>query len=290
MGLEPMMAKSGAPESDTDPPTLVGAFRSRMVSDPDATFLFDSEGNSLTYASAGQHALRLTEGLTSRTENPYGDERPIGLYLPNSWTWPVALLAVWSIGRSAACVGTQLKATEAIAHFQDVGVTTVIVEDVVAELAALHVAGVDLLELRVGREAPEILTRKTTRGEPTADSEAVVIFSSGTTGKPKVLRAGARDPRGRTRPRHGRTLHRQWRLPTLGEVVGAALIWKKGADTDTAAVAADLRRRVSGYKIPRVWVSLEELPLIGPGKADRRKIRSLLATEKSGQAVASSQH
>lgn len=69
----------------------------------------------------------------------------------------------------------------------------------------------------------------------------------------------------------------------LGEVVGAAIVWKEGATRDMTVLADDLKSRLSAYKVPRVWISLEELPLIGPGKVDRREVHLLLTAERSHQ-------
>ncbi|MEM9202016.1 MAG: AMP-binding protein [Actinomycetota bacterium] len=58
----------------------------------------------------------------------------------------------------------------------------------------------------------------------------------------------------------------------LGQDIAAAIIGT--ADPDEVAVAA--RRTISGYKVPRRWLTLDALPRNANGKVDRNELRRLL--------------
>jgi long-chain acyl-CoA synthetase len=78
--------------------------------------------------------------------------------------------------------------------------------------------------------------------------------------------------------------------PRLGEVPVAGIVW--AAQSDFAVLAALLRDRIGGYKIPRKWFAISEVPLTERGKVDRRKARQiakdLLAESEASVATQSS--
>jgi acyl-coenzyme A synthetase/AMP-(fatty) acid ligase len=61
-----------------------------------------------------------------------------------------------------------------------------------------------------------------------------------------------------------------------GMVVAAALVLKK-KDADIRNIEAQSRRVLAGYKIPKRWLLLSELPKTESGKIRRKEVAALLA-------------
>ena len=57
---------------------------------------------------------------------------------------------------------------------------------------------------------------------------------------------------------------------------------RDGARPDYGALRADLRSRVAGFWIPEYWAHVASLPLTGVGKIDKRALREMVATGKTG--------
>ena len=69
-----------------------------------------------------------------------------------------------------------------------------------------------------------------------------------------------------------------------GELVVAAIVPREGAEVDTAAIEAELKKRLSSYKVPRAYfvIAREEVPMLPSNKVARRQIQAMLA-EKLGR-------
>ncbi|MGE3690802.1 MAG: class I adenylate-forming enzyme family protein [Novosphingobium sp.] len=69
-----------------------------------------------------------------------------------------------------------------------------------------------------------------------------------------------------------------------GQLVVAAVVPREGATLDFAAIEAELRKRLSGYKVPRAYVEItrEEVPILHSNKVSRRMVEKLMA-EKLGR-------
>lgn len=67
-----------------------------------------------------------------------------------------------------------------------------------------------------------------------------------------------------------------------GEVGRAHVVPRKGAAPDGAALAAFCRERLAGYKTPRHWVLMEELPRNDAGKIDRKQLQAIPFTPEKG--------
>lgn len=63
-----------------------------------------------------------------------------------------------------------------------------------------------------------------------------------------------------------------------GALLVAAVVPREGAEPDFAAIEAELRRRLSGYKVPRAYVALrrEEVPLLHSNKVSRRDLTRMM--------------
>jgi acyl-CoA synthetase (AMP-forming)/AMP-acid ligase II len=60
----------------------------------------------------------------------------------------------------------------------------------------------------------------------------------------------------------------------LGEIVGAVVFAKPGAELDTEALSDFVRRDLAAFKVPaRIWLSPEPLPKLGSGKIDKVALR-----------------
>lgn len=69
-----------------------------------------------------------------------------------------------------------------------------------------------------------------------------------------------------------------------GQLVVAAVVAREGATLDFAAIEAELRKRLSGYKVPRAYVEItrEEVPVLHSNKVSRRMVEALMK-EKLGR-------
>ncbi len=63
-----------------------------------------------------------------------------------------------------------------------------------------------------------------------------------------------------------------------GQLVVAAVVPRDGAELDFGAIEAEMRSRMSGYKVPRAYVALarEEVPLLHSNKVARREIEKMM--------------
>jgi acyl-CoA synthetase (AMP-forming)/AMP-acid ligase II len=77
-------------------------------------------------------------------------------------------------------------------------------------------------------------------------------------------------------------------LPDLerGELVVAAVVARDGVTLDFAEIEAELRRKLSSYKVPRAYVAIarEEVPMLHSNKVSKRLVAQLLA-ERLGRAI-----
>ncbi len=64
-----------------------------------------------------------------------------------------------------------------------------------------------------------------------------------------------------------------------GQLVVAAIVARDGGVVDTAAIEAELKKRLSSFKVPRAYVQItrEEVPMLPSNKVSRRQIEALLA-------------
>ena len=69
-----------------------------------------------------------------------------------------------------------------------------------------------------------------------------------------------------------------------GQLVVAAVVPREGATLDFGEIEAELRKRLSGYKVPRAYVEIarEEVPMLHSNKVSRRLVEKLMA-EKLGR-------
>lgn len=149
-----------------DPTSLLDIAVRRAEHDPSTPFLLTLD-ETLTYGEVLDRAGALAGAL------PVGPGDRVGCHLSNSPSWVVASLAVWMRGAGVAAAGTLLPAAEATALFELAEVRAVV---------ALDGEGLRIDEGGLGPSGPPPELRL-----PAADDEAVAIFTSGTTGKPKGI-------------------------------------------------------------------------------------------------------
>jgi acyl-CoA synthetase (AMP-forming)/AMP-acid ligase II len=70
-----------------------------------------------------------------------------------------------------------------------------------------------------------------------------------------------------------------------GQLVVAAVVPRKGASVDVKAIEAQLRQRLSGYKVPRAFVVIahDEVPMLISNKVARRQIEVMMAQKLGRQ-------
>ena len=63
-----------------------------------------------------------------------------------------------------------------------------------------------------------------------------------------------------------------------GQLVVAAVVPRDGIELDFAAVQAELRKRLSGFKVPRAYVAItrDEVPMLPSNKVARRQIEAMM--------------
>jgi acyl-CoA synthetase (AMP-forming)/AMP-acid ligase II len=71
-----------------------------------------------------------------------------------------------------------------------------------------------------------------------------------------------------------------------GQLVVAAVVPREGAALDFGEIEATLRKRMSGYKVPRAYVAItrEEVPMLHSNKVSRRQFETLMAQKLGREA------
>ncbi len=159
-------------------------WRFRVRRTPDAPFVLDVPGHAHTYRELADASASLVGAMAEQGLRP-GDR--VGAYFSNEPAWVVASVAAWSFGCSIAACGRLLSRREAAALFERVGATLVVTTDPEhpRETTGPPVMLVDRSgALRDGDHSGAPHPRP---GSLSADAEAVVVFSSGTTGAPKAV-------------------------------------------------------------------------------------------------------
>ena len=181
----------GAPLVRAEQPTsLLDIVLRRTASDPSTPLLLtiSVDGSSETVLAYGEildRAWRLAAVLDEAGVGP-GDR--VGCYLSNSPSWVVVSLAVWLRGAAVGAVGTLLPGPEASALFELAEAKVVVALDGAADLAAgPSVIRVDEDGLVVGAARGAEVAGPDGVVLPSPDALALVIFTSGTTGKAKGI-------------------------------------------------------------------------------------------------------
>ncbi|MEU6309505.1 non-ribosomal peptide synthetase [Streptomyces sp. NPDC047014] len=188
---QPHAAPSGAaapdaPAEDTPPPGAAEPARGALPplfarlerwtrEQPDETAVKAADG-SLTYAALTARTARYATALARAGAGP---ETPVGLLLGRSRESVPALLAVWSLGATAVPLDPAHPVERLGGVLRDAGAAVLIAPGTPAGLEA---GGAALLTPReVRRGAPGALAVSV----PAADGCAYLVYTSGTTGRPK---------------------------------------------------------------------------------------------------------
>jgi long-chain acyl-CoA synthetase len=153
------------------------------VPDLPAIRLGDAE---LTYAALDELSARMATLLTARGLEP-GDR--VGVMLPNVPQFPVAYYGVLRAGGVVVPMNVLLKRREIAFYLEDSGAKLLLAWHGFCEEArgGAEDAGVDLIEVEPESFAAMLAEHEPTPGlaETAADDTAVILYTSGTTGKPK---------------------------------------------------------------------------------------------------------
>jgi O-succinylbenzoic acid--CoA ligase len=146
---------------------------------PDALALVTAEGR-WSYGELERDAARVAAGLAARGVAP-GDN--VAALLPNDATFVMAIHALARLGAVLVPLNARLTAEELAWQVQRVGAWSILCSEATAELAAR--AGGQARRIRVD----ELMTGDWPRLEPSPsfslDQDQAIVFTSGTTGKPK---------------------------------------------------------------------------------------------------------
>src|SRR4051794_22087476 len=141
---------------------------------------------SLTYAEFREAAFRVAASLRSRGVGP-GDR--VGMVLPNVLSFPVVFYGALLAGGVVVPMNPLLKAREVEYYLQDSGARVVVTgeQSAAAVTEAAGTVGIDAVT--VGAALPQELMADeadlTAPVERADDDTAVILYTSGTTGKPK---------------------------------------------------------------------------------------------------------
>ena len=154
----------------------------------DRTAVIDAQ-HRITYADLWRAALRFAAVLQSGGVRP-GDR--VALVAPNTAEFPIAYFGILATGAVVVPVHLLFTAPDVGHVLHDSGTTTVVYHPVIGQLAtaaaamveatAVPVLAADLLGGPTGDGAAPALVRHADRA---ADDPAVILYTSGTTGRPK---------------------------------------------------------------------------------------------------------
>jgi long-chain acyl-CoA synthetase len=151
--------------------------------DQAAIRLGDSE---LTYAQLDELSARLAALLVARGMQP-GDR--VGVMLPNVPEFPVAYYGILRAGGVVVPMNVLLKRREIAFYLEDSGSKTLLAWHGFAEEArgGAEDAGAELIEVEPGPFASLLAAQEPATGvfDTDEDDTAVILYTSGTTGKPK---------------------------------------------------------------------------------------------------------
>ena len=158
-----------------------------VTGDPDRV-AFVSDGRTWSFSDLDTAAARIAADLIARPPALLGER--IGLFVRPGFHWIASLTGIWRAGGVAVPLALSHPPPELDFAIRDSGATLVLVDDdavammtPIATAAGAAVVGVS--ELLNGR-AP-VVTRRDRVAEGDADRPATLVYTSGTTGRPKAV-------------------------------------------------------------------------------------------------------
>src|SRR4051812_7734538 len=139
----------------------------------------------LTYGQFRDASLKIAASLQERGIEP-GDR--IGMVLPNVLSFPVVFYGALMAGAAVVPMNPLLKAREVEYYLQDSGARLVVTGEASAEAVTEAAGTVGIEAIRVGPLLPEeLMAEEGLSGAVgrSGDDDAVILYTSGTTGKPK---------------------------------------------------------------------------------------------------------
>ena len=161
----------------TQPETLFEMFERRLSVNGSEPFLVEPSGAVVSFEEVNRLVSVLAEQLEAAGSRP---GTAVGLYLPNKPHWVVASLAAWALGCTVAAINRFIPepaAAELLAISKVVAVCSETSDNPDPNLPSVAVT----MEAR----DPESISYARPPYGRNLDSDAVIFFTSGTTGQPK---------------------------------------------------------------------------------------------------------
>lgn len=198
------------------PSTLAQLFGQRATAHPERPLVVSADGRTLTYGQADERSAALAAALADL--GIAADDR-VAVNLPNGAEWVIALLGIARLGATVVPVSPRLNYHELKYQLRHAEVSCVVTverfggvdylqlfESVLAELPDLQVLVTvgdeelwhddrifqfeDLLSKGAGRQPPTPTPVAGTNADGAPEGDLALLYTSGTTGKPKGVRLG----------------------------------------------------------------------------------------------------
>lgn len=158
---------------------------------PGASALKDSTGGSLSWSELTSKSMALAQRLRSRLGDGSGSR--VGIFQEPTVDWVVTMLGVWRAGASYVPLDLSQGLERLAKISKDARLSAVVVhEATLSSVGELRLgSAVDIVNVSALRLGDSFSDQTIDRGAPSnvkGGDEAMVLYTSGTTGEPKVSR------------------------------------------------------------------------------------------------------